>query len=204
MILKGQDILSKPVSAEYGERVIDDIEGLIVDPKKHQVLALFFKEYSLFADQAIPFSSLKQLSNDSIKVYSTSDLVPLRQFSNPRNITISTKLHFKKLLNPQGMPLGYLYDIYFDHESAQILSYEVIIGTNIQNKFRLKPEHLLKATPKSLILTQAASNYVMNTPLSGQQRRLDRFSEIVHTPQTLNQQPSVFQRIQQTLKQVTT
>jgi uncharacterized protein YrrD len=129
-MLKGRDILDKPiVSYDTGER-FDKVKDLIFDQDNNQLLGLLIEESKLFRSaKVILLKDVKAIGPDAVivpskdSVVSSSEITVIEQILKRNNILKGTRI-----MTTDGRNLGSMIDLYFDEHNGSVEGYEVSGG----------------------------------------------------------------------------
>ncbi len=129
-MLKGRDILNKPVvSYDTGER-FDKVKDLVFDQNNNQLLGLLIEEAGWFSSaKVILLKDVKAIGPDAVivpsksSVVSTNEIAVIGQILERNNILKGTHI-----MTTDGRDLGTMLDLYFDERTGSVEGYEVSGG----------------------------------------------------------------------------
>jgi uncharacterized protein YrrD len=129
-MLRGRDILDKPVvSYDTGER-FDKVKDLIFDQNNNQLLGLLLEEVGWFSSaKVILLKDIKAIGPDAVIVPSqdsainANEIKVIEQILKHNNILKGTRI-----MTTNGRDLGIIIDLYFDEQTGSVEGYEVSGG----------------------------------------------------------------------------
>lgn len=129
-MLKGRDILDKPVvSYDTGER-FDKVKDLVFDQNSNQLVGLLLEEPSWFSSaKVILLKDVKAIGPDAVIVpskdcvISANEITVIEQILKHNNILKGTRI-----MTTDGRDLGTMVDLYFDERTGSVEGYEVSGG----------------------------------------------------------------------------
>jgi uncharacterized protein YrrD len=129
-MLKGRDILDKPiVSYDTGER-FDKVKDLVFDQNNNQLLGLLLEEAGwLSSAKVILLKDIKAVGPDTVivpskdAVVSANEITVIEQILKHNNILKGTRI-----MTTDGRDLGTMVDLYFDEQTGSVEGYEVSGG----------------------------------------------------------------------------
>jgi uncharacterized protein YrrD len=129
-MLRGRDILDKPVvSYDTGER-FDRVKDLVFDQNNNQLLGLLLEEAGWFSSaKVILLKDIKAIGPDAVIVPSkdsaigANEIKVIEQILKHNNILKGTRI-----MTTNGRDLGTMIDLYFDEQTGSVEGYEVSGG----------------------------------------------------------------------------
>jgi uncharacterized protein YrrD len=129
-MLKGRDILGKPVvSYQTGER-IDTVKDLVFDQNNNQLLGLLLEEAGwLRSAKAVLLKNVQAIGPDAVIVPSKDSIVNVNDIAILDNILKHNNiLKGTHIMTTDGRDLGTMIDLYFDEQTGSVEGYEVSGG----------------------------------------------------------------------------
>jgi uncharacterized protein YrrD len=129
-MLKGRDILGKPVvSYQTGER-IDTVKDLVFDQNNNQLLGLLLEEAGwLRSAKAVLLKNVQAIGPDAVIVPSKDSIVNANDIAILENILKHNNiLKGTHIMTTDGRDLGTMIDLYFDEQTGSVEGYEVSGG----------------------------------------------------------------------------
>jgi uncharacterized protein YrrD len=129
-MLKGRDILDKPVvSYDTGER-FDRVRDLIFDQNSNQLLGLLLDEAGWFSSaRVILLKDIQAIGADAVivpskdSVFKASEIPVIEKILKHNNILKGTRI-----MTTDGRDLGTMADMYFDERTGSVEGYEASGG----------------------------------------------------------------------------
>jgi uncharacterized protein YrrD len=129
-MLKGRDILDKPVvSYDTGDR-FDKVKDLVFDQNSNQLVGLLLEEGGwLSSAKVILLKDVKAIGPDAVIVpskdcvISANEITVIEQILKHNNILKGTRI-----MTTDGRDLGTMVDMYFDERTGSVEGYEVSGG----------------------------------------------------------------------------
>lgn len=129
-MLKGRDILGKPVvSYQTGER-LDTVKDLVFDQNNNQLLGLLLEEPGwLSSAKVILLKNVQAIGPDAVIVPSKDSIVNANEITVIENILKHNNiLKGTHIMTTDGRDLGTMIDLYFDEKTGSVEGYEVSGG----------------------------------------------------------------------------
>ncbi len=129
-MLKGSDIIGKPIFAYDTGQQIEKIEDLIFDHKSNHILGFLVAEKTWISSaKVIPLQDIHAIGPDAVIAKWKYAVVPARKLPDIKKILNRNKvLAGTKLMTTDGRNLGTMVDLYFDERTGKIEGYEVTGG----------------------------------------------------------------------------
>lgn len=129
-MLKGDEIIGKPVIAyDTGDR-FERVEDIIFDPDNNKVIGYLLEEGGVFSDaRALLLQDVRATGPDAIIVPSKSVVVHADKVPELKNIIErGNVLKGRRIMTTDGDDLGTARDLYFDEKIGTVEGYEVSGG----------------------------------------------------------------------------
>ena len=129
-MLKGRDILGKPVvSYHTGER-IDTVKDLVFDQNNNQLLGLLLEEAGwLSSAKVILLKNVQAIGPDAVIIPSQDSIVNANEIAVLEKILKHNNiLKGTHIMTTDGRDLGTMIDLYFDEQTGSVEGYEVSGG----------------------------------------------------------------------------
>ena len=126
-MLKGNDILGKPVIA-YGQyQQLAAVEDYIFDHNTNQLLAFVIdKPGWRRAARIVPWSGIQSLTADAVIVWSRNMIVIAEQLYRVKQVLLRDNLtKGMPIITHDGRHLGIMTDVYLNEHTGTVLGYEV-------------------------------------------------------------------------------
>ncbi|ADV67408.1 PRC-barrel domain-containing protein [Deinococcus maricopensis] len=129
-MLKGKDIIGRPIVALDSGARIDTVRDLVFDHDANQLLALLVDEGGWFrAARVIPFASVRSIGEDAVVIPSTNDVVPATALERVADLLADKRsLSGLTFMTTDGRDLGKLADLYFDEATGRVVGYDMTGG----------------------------------------------------------------------------
>ena len=129
-MLKGNDVIGKPVIAFDSGKEIEKIKDIIFDQDANRVLAFVVDEGGWFSEaRVIPWAGVKGIGADALIAHSDVHVVPAANLSELEAILArGNVLDGTTLMTTDGQDLGAMKDLYFDGATGRLEGYEVSGG----------------------------------------------------------------------------
>ncbi|WP_295815750.1 PRC-barrel domain-containing protein [uncultured Deinococcus sp.] len=129
-MIKGKDILGRPIVAVSNGEKIDTVHDVVFDHNANQVLALLVDEGGWFSSaKAVPFGSIRSFGEDAVMIGSADDITTSREDGQLKEaLEAKHSLIGMKLLTSDGQDLGRIADVYFDDTTGRVEGYEATGG----------------------------------------------------------------------------
>ncbi len=126
-MLKGSDIVGKPIITYAQYSGIGSVEDVIFDHNTNQVLAFVVDRPGWHkAARIIPWSGIQSVSPDSVIVWSKNMIVIAEQLYRVKQVLGRSNLtKGMPIITQDGRHLGIMTDIYFSQHIGTVIGYEV-------------------------------------------------------------------------------
>ena len=107
-MIKGKDILGRPIVAVSNGEKIDTVHDVVFDHNANQVLALLVDEGGWFSSaKEVPFGSIRSFGEDAVMIGSADDITTSREDGQLKEaLEAKHSLIGMKLLTSDGQDLG--------------------------------------------------------------------------------------------------
>lgn len=129
-MIKGKEILGRPIVAVSNGEKIANVEDVVFDPQGNHVLAFLTEAGGLFrAAEAVPFDLVRSIGENAVMVATPDDVVSSRDHTAlSAALKSKTSLIGLTLLTTDGENLGRIADVYFDQNTGAVVGYEATGG----------------------------------------------------------------------------
>lgn len=162
-MIKGKELLGRPIVAiDNGER-IDTVHDLIFDHQANEVMGLLVDEGGWFRSaRVVPFAAVRSIGEDAIMVDSAESVTSTREDGRLADLLDSkVSLLGMTLLTTDGQNLGKLADVFFDEHSGHVEGYEATGGIfsdlSSGRTFVPAPEHVQIGHDAAIVPISVAS-----------------------------------------------
>jgi uncharacterized protein YrrD len=126
---KAREIIGLPVITFNRGTKIYDVQDLIVDPERRQVLALVVSERAFFhSARAIPFGRISAIGSDSVIVPDGKAVIDVDRDKVLKSLDNDQLVKGLKVLTDDGSKLGEIADMLIDTKTGEIRGYYVSQG----------------------------------------------------------------------------
>ncbi len=128
---KAREIIGLPVVTFNTGRKIADVEDMILDPARPQVLALVVQEKSLFhSARVIPFGYISAIGPDAVVIPDGKAVVDLNRLKDKQLRALDNEQVVRglRVLTDDGRRLGTVADMLIDTNTGEIKGYYMSIG----------------------------------------------------------------------------
>ncbi|HUP27936.1 MAG TPA: PRC-barrel domain-containing protein [Chloroflexia bacterium] len=126
---KASEIIGLPVVTFNTGRKIYDVEDLILDPERRQVLALVVEEKSAFhSAQAVPFGRINTIGPHAVIVPDGRAVIDVNRDSVLKGLYNDQVIKGLRVLSEDGRKLGEVSDLVLDSKTGEIRGFNVSIG----------------------------------------------------------------------------
>ncbi|GGR49203.1 hypothetical protein GCM10008959_08000 [Deinococcus seoulensis] len=129
-MIKGKEILGRPIIAVSSGERIDTVHDVIFDHQANQVLGLLVDEGGWFsAAKAVPFGEIRSIGEDAIMVGAPDAVTTTREDGRLKEALDSkSSLIGLTLMTTDGQNLGKIADVFFDEYTGRVEGYEATGG----------------------------------------------------------------------------
>jgi len=129
MDIRAREIIGLPVVTFNRGSKIYDVEDLIVDPERRQVLALVVEERALFhSARAIPFGRLSAIGRDAVIIPDAKAAIEVDRDKVLKALFNDKSVRGLRVLTDDGRKLGTVEDMLLDSKTGEIRGYYVSPG----------------------------------------------------------------------------
>ncbi|MEO6457464.1 MAG: PRC-barrel domain-containing protein, partial [Chloroflexia bacterium] len=113
---------------------IYDVEDLIMDPERRQVLALVVDEKSAFhSAKAVPFGRINTIGPHAVIVPDGRAVIDVNRDPVLKGLYNDQVIRGLRVLSEDGRKLGQVHDMVFDDKTGEIRGYDVSVGGRLLN-----------------------------------------------------------------------
>lgn len=129
-MIKGKDIIGKPLVSYSNGVIIDKIHDVIYDASSNKVLAFLLDEGGLFSSaKIVPFESVKAIGRDALTVESAQVVMKAENYPRVKRVLDQENVaKGTKIMTEDGQSLGSIADMYFNENSGAVEGYDVTGG----------------------------------------------------------------------------
>lgn len=129
-MIKGKEILNRPIVAISTGEKVDTVRDVVFDHQGNQVLAFLTDEGGWFrAAKAVPFDRVRSIGEHAVMIATPDDVTTSRDDKRLGDALESkTSLLGLTLLTTDGQNLGRIADVYFDEHTGAVVGYEATGG----------------------------------------------------------------------------
>jgi uncharacterized protein YrrD len=131
---KAREIIGLPVvTLNRGTRIYD-IEDMIIDPERKQVLALVVSQKALFQSaRAIPFGRIQAIGQDAVIVPDGKAVLDVDRDPVLRRLDNNQVIRGLRVLTDDGRKLGAVDDMLVDDKTGEIKGFHISMGGGVLN-----------------------------------------------------------------------
>jgi uncharacterized protein YrrD len=181
---KAKQILGMPVVTFDRGTKIYDVQDMILDPQRRQVLALVVMEGSLFhSARAIPFGRISAIGQDAVIVPDGKAVIDVNRDPVLKKLDNEQNVRGLRVLTDDGRRLGYIEDITLDDKTGEIIGYDVSIGRvfNVTQGVRTLPADIVISTGNRVMYVPAAFGKQFDEQVGGWAGALDSAGNRIRT-----------------------
>lgn len=131
---KASEIIGLPVVTFNRGTKIYDVEDLIMDPERRQVLALVVEEKSAFhSAKAVPFGRINTIGPHAVIVPDGRAVIDVNRDPMLKGLYNDQVIRGLRVLSEDGRKLGQVHDMVLDDKTGEILGYDVSVGGRVLN-----------------------------------------------------------------------
>ena len=131
---KASEIIGLPVVTFNRGTKIYDVEDLILDPERRQVLALVVEERSAFhSAKAIPFGRVNTIGPHAVIVPDGKSVIDVNRDPVLKGLYNDQVIRGLRVLSDDGRKLGQVHDMVLDDKTGEIRGYDVSVGGRVLN-----------------------------------------------------------------------
>lgn len=129
---KARDIIGLPVVSMGSGSKIYDVEDLVIDPERSQVLALVVQEKTLFhSARAIPLGRVNVIGRDAVVIPDGKAVIEVDRDPFLKRLYNSQVVRGLRVLTDDGRKLGEVADILLDSKTGEIKGYFISLGRGL-------------------------------------------------------------------------
>ncbi len=126
---KAREIIGLPVVTMNRGTKIYDVEDLVLDPERSQVLALVVQEKAMFhSARAIPFGRINVIGQDAVVIPDGKAVIQVNRDPVLRRLYTGMCVRGLRVLTDDGSRLGTVDDMLVDTKTGEIKGYHVSLG----------------------------------------------------------------------------
>src|SRR5688500_7534111 len=126
---KASEIIGLPVVTFNRGTKIYDVEDLIMDPERRQVLALVVEEKSAFhSAKAVPFGRINTIGPHAVIVPDGRAVIDVNRDPVLKGLYNDQVIRGLRVLSDDGRKLGQVQDMVLDDKTGEIRGYDVSVG----------------------------------------------------------------------------
>ncbi|MDQ6693578.1 MAG: PRC-barrel domain-containing protein [Chloroflexota bacterium] len=126
---KAREIIGLPVVSMSRGAKIFDVEDMIVDPERRQVLALVVSEGSFFhSARAIPFGRINVIGQDAVVIPDGKAIIEVNRDQVLKRLHNDHIVRGMRVLTDDGRKLGEVADMLLDSQTGEIKGYYISTG----------------------------------------------------------------------------
>jgi uncharacterized protein YrrD len=135
-VLRGKDILKRPVIARDTGEKVGQVEDLVIDRSGTRVLGMVVAGKMIFgSDKVVPWEAVRSVGLDSAVIDSKSSVIKASQAPEIAEVLKEGYVLLgNRLLTTGGRELGKIENVFFDPETGSVEGYELTGGTNKQRE----------------------------------------------------------------------
>lgn len=131
---KASEIIGLPVVTFNRGTKIYDVEDLIMDPERRQVLALVVEEKSAFhSAKAVPFGRINTIGPHAVIVPDGRAVIDVNRDPVLKGLYNDQVIRGLRVLSDDGRKLGQVQDMVLDDKTGEIRGYDVSVGGRVLN-----------------------------------------------------------------------
>jgi uncharacterized protein YrrD len=129
MDLRAREIIGLPVVTYNRGSKIYDVEDLLLDPDRRQVLALLVEEKAIFhAARAVPFGRINAIGPDAVIVPDGKAVIDVDRDQLLKSLYNDRTVRNLRVITDDGRKLGTVEDMLIDAKTGEIRGYYVTLG----------------------------------------------------------------------------
>jgi uncharacterized protein YrrD len=170
-LLRGNDIIGKPVMVQGADQQFDPVQDVIFDPEVNRLLGFVVDRRGRSSEALIAlWEGVQIIGSDVIQLSSAKSVIPamyappIKQMMEQENI-----LNRVKVITTGGQELGKLVDVYFDVQTGQIEGYEVSGGlvTDLLSGHSFMPVSLVIEVNQDVALVNPEAANIVKAQTNG-------------------------------------
>ncbi len=131
---KASEIIGLPIVTFNRGTKIYDVEDLIMDPERRQVLALVVEERSAFhSAKAVPFGRINTIGPHAVIVPDGKSVIDVNRDPVLKGLYNDQVIRGLRVLSEDGRKLGQVHDMVLDDKTGEIRGYHVSVGGRVLN-----------------------------------------------------------------------
>jgi uncharacterized protein YrrD len=132
MDIKAKDLIGLPVVTFNRGVKAYDVEDMILDPERRQVLALVVEESGVFSSaRAIPFGRISAIGPDAVIIPDGKAIIEVNRDAVLKRLYNNQKVRGLRVLTDDGRKLGVVDDMLLDGKTGEIRGYYVSLGRGL-------------------------------------------------------------------------
>jgi uncharacterized protein YrrD len=129
MDIKAKELIGLPVVTFNRGIKAYEVEDLILDPERKQVLALLVEDATLFGSaRAIPFGRISAIGPDAVIIPDGKAVIDVNRDAVLKRLHNKQSVRGLRVLTDDGRKLGTVEDMLLDNKTGEIRGYYVSIG----------------------------------------------------------------------------
>lgn len=129
---KAREIIGLPVVSMGSGSKIYDVEDMVIDPERSQVLALVVQEKTLFhSARAIPFGRINVIGRDAVVIPDGKAVIEVDRDPVLKRLYNSQIVRGLRVLTDDGRKLGEVADMLLDSKTGEIKGYYISLGRGL-------------------------------------------------------------------------
>jgi uncharacterized protein YrrD len=170
-LLRGNDIIGKPVMVQDADQQLDPVQDVIFDPEVNRLLGFVVDRRGRSSEALIAlWEGVQIIGSDGVQLSSAKSVIPamyappIKKIMNQENL-----LNRAKVITTDGHELGKLVDIYFDVQTGQIEGYEVSGGlvTDLLSGHSFMPVSLVVEIDQDVVLVNPEAANIVKAQTNG-------------------------------------
>lgn len=119
------------IAADSGEKV-GQVDDVLIDAARHQVMGLLITEGLMSRQRIVPFGEVQTVGQDAVIVRTASTLADAREWlAQGRPANRSRDLRGKDVITTEGMRLGKVHDLIADPRTGHLSGLELTTAPSI-------------------------------------------------------------------------
>lgn len=129
---KAREVLGLPVITMNRGTKIYDVEDMILDPERSQVLALVVQESSwMHSARAVPFGRINVIGRDAVVIPDGKAVIEVNRDPVLRRLDRGQTVRGLRVLTDDGRKLGAVDDMLLDSKTGEVKGYYVTLGRGL-------------------------------------------------------------------------
>ncbi|MBF6613131.1 MAG: PRC-barrel domain-containing protein [Chloroflexi bacterium] len=181
---KAREIIGKPVVTFNRGSKIYDIEDMVIDPERRQVLALVVQEKAIFHSAlAIPFGRVSAIGPDAVIIPDAKAVIEIDRDPVLKRLYNDQVVRGLRVLTDDGRKLGEVTDMLIDDKTGEIKGYYVSMGrlASVGQGLRWLPVESVLSVGMRVLYVQAAVADELDQQAGGFASALDQTGDKLRT-----------------------